>query len=110
MIQRISNGKQIAGGWNWREYRKCHFCRKTITKGEEYVGFGDDNRKSMHRTCLDNWLRSHPPKKDGAAKKVMSDEEAEKEFEKLRRALLQATKPTPKKRPAAKKPRSKTTS
>lgn len=87
MLQKIGTGKPSKTGWyDSNRYRKCHFCRKNISKGEEWIGMGMDMGKSMHRVCLDNWLRKHPPL--NAPCKILSDEEAEAEFEKIRRKLM----------------------
>lgn len=85
MIQRRSSGKKMRR-WPY-EQRKCHFCRKALLAGEEYVGFGDQYDKTMHRTCLDNWLRDHPRLPNGESKKVRSAEEIEREFMKIQRRL-----------------------
>lgn len=95
MINKISNGKPLSrgyagyAGYSYRtrnNYRKCHLCRKTILEGEEFIGFGDDSSKSMHRPCLLDWLAKHPVPK-GATTKRLTEEEAEKEFQKIRRKL-----------------------
>lgn len=100
MIQRISNGKSTgytshytrAGYYRTKRlYRTCHLCRKAITAGEEWVGFADDNGKSMHRPCLLDWLAKHPTPEKAVIKRL-SDEEADKEFAKIRRKIMRQTR------------------
>lgn len=111
MIQRISKGRPVSRWGYALDSRKCHFCKKVIRDGEEWIGFNDDHAKSMHRYCLDKWLASHPPKPQGVKpKQIQSDEEAEAEFERLRKELLKAHKPTKTRPRRPAKPRSKTTS
>lgn len=43
--------------------------------------------REMHRSCLDDWLTKHPPIPGGGAAKKKTDEELEKEFQRLQRNL-----------------------
>lgn len=84
MQQKISKGVP-SRHWPYRT-PTCHFCRKTVAKGEEDIYWGGDDPRHMHRVCLDNWLKAHPPL-PGAISKITSAEEIEKEFLKLQRRL-----------------------
>lgn len=85
MIQKRAAGKK-RNHWPY-DWPGCHACRKKFQKDEEYVGVGGDTSSYIHRTCLDNWLRDHPPLEGGGAQKVLSHEQIESEFAKLQRRL-----------------------
>jgi hypothetical protein len=88
MQQKLASGLPSRSWYAVR--KKCHFCRRVITKGEEIISFGGgssgETAREMHRVCLDNWLHEHPPLPD-AVVKISSAEEIEAEFVKLQRRL-----------------------
>jgi hypothetical protein len=68
--------------------RKCSICQKQVKKGEEALfhgGGGYNNSVYWHRFCMEKWLKDNPPLKEAVA---TTAEEAEKEFERIRRSLL----------------------
>lgn len=84
MKQKIAKGGP-SSHWPY-ETPKCHFCRRTLDKGEEDIVYGGDDPKHMHRVCLDNWLKEHPPLPEAVCK-MTSAEQIEQEFNKLQRKL-----------------------
>jgi hypothetical protein len=104
-MQQKKVGKNGAprSGWGNSGQHKCHFCRKRFHNGEEMIfNTGDGyNCMYMHRSCLDDWLKKHPPFKAGESTATRKQAEIDAEFEALRVALeaevLKAKRRRPKK-------------